>query len=280
MDDRLRIALLIDADNASAATLQYVLSELDDLGVTNVRRAYGDWGKPHLQRWRDALLASAIQPIQQIAYASKGNASDMAMVVDAMDLLHTARFDAFALMSSDSDFTPLAMRLRAGNMQVYGFGKASTPVAFKSACSKFYHVDVSEESETGAANAQTPIDMGNDKVVAGSVVAKATATPLPIDPRRKRTTTELQADTELVGVLKRATIATADDDGWSHLGKMGNQLGFVTPKSYGYKSLKPLIVATGLFEVRADGTHVKLLDSQATKAKKKATKPQAAQKPG
>jgi hypothetical protein len=280
MDDRLRIALLIDADNASAATLQYVLSELDDLGVTNVRRAYGDWGKPHLQRWRDELLASAIQPIQQIAYASKGNASDMAMVVDAMDLLHTARFDAFALMSSDSDFTPLAMRLRAGNMQVYGFGKASTPVAFKSACSKFYHVDVSEESETGAANAQTPIDMGNDKVVAGSVVAKATATPLPIDPRRKRTTTELQADTELVGVLKRATIATADDDGWSHLGKMGNQLGFVTPKSYGYKSLKPLIVATGLFEVRADGTHVKLLDSQATKAKKKATKPQAAQKPG
>jgi hypothetical protein len=280
MDDRLRIALLIDADNASAATLQYVLSELDDLGVTNVRRAYGDWGRPHLQRWRDALLASAIQPIQQIAYASKGNASDMAMVVDAMDLLHTARFDAFALMSSDSDFTPLAMRLRAGNMQVYGFGKASTPVAFKSACSKFYHVDVSEESDTGALNAQAAVENDNGKVVAGSVAAKAPAVPLPIDPRRKRTTQELQADTELVGVLKRATIATADDDGWSHLGKMGNQLGFVTPKSYGYKSLKPLIVATGLFQVRTDGTHVKLQDSQAPKAKKKASKPQVQKKPG
>ena len=141
----LRIALLIDADNASVATLDYVLSEIADLGVANVRRAYGDWGNPHLRPWRDALLANAIQPIQQVAYTNKGNASDMAMVIEAMDLLHARQFDAFALMSSDSDFTPLAMRLRAANMQVYGFGKAKTPTAFKAACSVFFHVDAQEE---------------------------------------------------------------------------------------------------------------------------------------
>jgi hypothetical protein len=132
MDDRLRIALLIDADNASASTLEYVLGEIANLGVANVRRACADWASGFLRPWRDALLDNAIQPMQQIASAKKGNASDMAMSVDAMDLPYTGRFDAFALMSSDSDFTPLAMRLRAANMQVFGFGKAKTPTVARS----------------------------------------------------------------------------------------------------------------------------------------------------
>ena len=115
MKNSLRIALLIDADNASVSTLDYVLGEIADLGTANVRRAYGDWGSPHLKSWREALLSNAIQPVQQIAYTAKGNASDMAMVIEAMDLLHGGDFDAFALMSSDSDFTPLVMRLRSAN---------------------------------------------------------------------------------------------------------------------------------------------------------------------
>lgn len=145
MSKNMKIALLIDADNASVSTLDYVLGEIADLGMANVRRAYGDWGSQSLKGWREALLANAIQPVQQIAYTAKGNASDMAMVIEAMDLLHDGDFDAFALMSSDSDFTPLVMRLRAANTLVYGFGKSQTPNAFKRACSVFFYVDMQDE---------------------------------------------------------------------------------------------------------------------------------------
>jgi uncharacterized LabA/DUF88 family protein len=277
MDDRLRIALLIDADNASTASLEYVLDEIANLGVANVRRAYGDWGSPHLRGWREALLANAIQPMQQIAYTSKGNASDMAMVIDAMDLLHSGRFDAFALMSSDSDFTPLAMHLRARGMQVYGFGRAKTPTAFKSACTTFFHVDTSEEDSTSASSTQPQLT---------SVIAPEATTALPIpppamppaalpavalaEPPKKRTSAELRHDTSLVNLLRSATEAAKGEDGWSNLSAIGNHIanrGSFTPKNYGYKTLKPLIVATELFTLHADGKHIKALPSK--KAKKK-----------
>ena len=112
MDERMRIALLIDADNAPAAKIDMVLAELARHGIANVRRAYGNWKSPTLQKWEQTLHPNAIQPIQQFAYSSGKNASDMAMVVDAMDLLYSGRFDAFAIVSSDADFTPLAMRMR------------------------------------------------------------------------------------------------------------------------------------------------------------------------
>ena len=243
MDDRLRIALLIDADNASPRTLPYVLDELAELGAANVRRAYGDWGSEGLRGWRKVLLDNAIQPHQQIAYTGGKNASDMAMVIDAMDLLYTRRVDAFALMSSDSDFTPLAMHLRAHGMQVYGFGKSNTPISFKAACTTFYHVDVVEPAAAGASGAQARA------TVDGEPAAPA--------PRRKLSTRELQADRELIELLRNAVDATADDDGWSNLGRIGHQLGFLTPKSYGYRSLKPLVLATELFDVRDDGAHVR-----------------------
>lgn len=242
MDDRLRIALLIDADNASARTLPYVLDELAELGVANVRRAYGDWGSEGLRSWRKVLLDNAIQPYQQIAYTGGKNASDMAMVIDAMDLLYTKRVDAFALMSSDSDFTPLAMHLRAHGMQVYGFGKSNTPISFKAACTTFYHVDVVAPSAAPAGS---------------GVKTTGEAEPAAADARRKLTTRELQADAELVELLRNAVVATADDDGWSNLGRIGHQLGFLTPKSYGYRSLKPLVLATELFDLREDGAHVR-----------------------
>lgn len=289
MDDRLRIALLIDADNASASTLEYVLGEIANLGVANVRRAYGDWGSGFLKPWRDALLDNAIQPMQQIAYAKKGNASDMAMIVDAMDLLYTGRFDAFALMSSDSDFTPLAMRLRAANMQVYGFGKGNTPTAFKASCSTFFLVDVVEDSPATGAEAQaataTPAfpDAGNDldeatakaaaEVVAAAFesasIAPRTAAS-PAQPPAKRTGVELRGDTALVNLLRGATEAAKGEDGWSHLGKIGNHIanrGSFTPKNYGYRTLKPLIVATELFTLHPDGNHIRALAPKSTKKK-------------
>lgn len=282
MDDRMRIALLIDADNASASTLEYVLGEIANLGVANVRRAYGDWASGFLKPWRDALLDNAIQPMQQIAYAKKGNASDMAMIVDAMDLLYTGRFDAFALMSSDSDFTPLAMRLRAANMQVYGFGKANTPNAFKAACSTFFLVDAAddpappEEVQT-VATASAPVEAGKAIVEAG---AKATTPepatsvsrlkPAPAQPPAKRTGAELRSDTALVNLLRGAAEAAKGEDGWSHLGEIGNHIanrGSFTPKNYGYRTLKPLIVATELFTLHPDGHHIRALASKSGKKK-------------
>lgn len=262
----LRIALLIDADNASVATLDYVLSELADLGVANVRRAYGDWGNPHLRPWREALLANAIQPIQQVAYTSKGNASDMAMVIEAMDLLHAGRFDAFALMSSDSDFTPLAMRLRAADMQVYGFGKAQTPTAFKAACSVFFHVDAHEQPASGEAAARSknaaaaPADTADGANAADAARTPAQSTAVLVQRPGKKTGEELRADANLLNLLGNAVQATRGDDGWSNLGAVANHLvnrGPFTPKNYGYRTLKPLILATGLFEIRKDGNHVR-----------------------
>ena len=282
MDDRMRIALLIDADNASASTLEYVLGEIANLGVANVRRAYGDWGSGFLRPWRDALLDNAIQPMQQIAYAKKGNASDMAMIVDAMDLLYTGRFDAFALMSSDSDFTPLAMRLRAANMQVYGFGKANTPNAFKAACSTFFLVDASEdhapmEDVQATATATPPGDAAKASVDAAAKTATpepAASTPrpkpAPAQPPAKRTGAELRSDTALVNLLRGAMEAAKGEDGWSHLGKVGNHIanrGSFTPKNYGFRTLKPLIVATELFTLHPDGNHIRAKGAKSAKKK-------------
>ena len=284
MEDRKRIALLIDADNASVSTLDHVLSEIADLGMANVRRAYGDWGSPQLRSWRDALLANAILPIQQVAYTVKGNASDMAMVIDAMDLLHSSRFDAFALMSSDSDFTPLAMRLRAANAEVYGFGKSQTPSAFKAACSVFFHVDAREEpiaiaehkqelivSTSSATNTVLvpPPPKVSTPPAPASVATQPTIKLMP--PPSKKTVGELKGDTSLMNLLRNAAESTKGEDGWSNMGGLGNHIinrGPFTPKNYGYSTLKALIVATGIFEVRKDGNHVRL-KSVKTATKKK-----------
>ncbi len=267
MDDRMRIALLIDADNASTSTLEYVLDEIANFGVANVRRAYGDWGSPNLRGWREALLANAIQPFQQIAYTSKGNASDMAMVIDAMDLLYSGRFDAFALMSSDSDFTPLAMHLRARGMQVYGFGRAKTPTAFKSACTTFFHVDAPDD-----AHAPAVVSVAEPtRTVASEASAIATQAPVPnvpAQPPKKRLGAELRGDNDLITLLCGAVEATKGEDDWSNLGAVTTHIGnrgSFTPKNYGYRTLKPLIVATELFEMHPKGNHVRPLPSKGGK---------------
>lgn len=275
MKNSLRIALLIDADNASVSTLDYVLGEIADLGMANVRRAYGDWGSLHLRGWREALLSNAIQPVQQIAYTSKGNASDMAMVIEAMDLLHAGDFDAFALMSSDSDFTPLVMRLRSANMHVYGFGKSQAPTAFKRACSVFFYVDVQDESMSAQeqkADSDVKPSAGENGVTGvvvrsnAPLVSKPQASPVAaqatiklVQPSRK-TKNELRGDTSLVNLLRNATEATKREDGWSHLGTVGQYLvnrSSFTSKNYGYSTLKPLIAATELFQLHEDGNHVR-----------------------
>lgn len=235
MDDRLRIALLIDADNAPAAKIDVVLAELARHGIANVRRAYGNWKSPNLGKWEQALHPNAIQPIQQFALSTGKNASDMAMVVDAMDLLHSGRFDAFAIVSSDADFTPLAMRLRAQNMRVFGFGEKKTPEPFVNACSTFLYID------------EPPAD------------AKSTSEDAA--PRAPVPTAKLRQDTKLVNLLRDAVEAEKDDDGWSNLAAVGhniNNRASFDQRNYGYAKLSALIEATELFQTRREGLHVQV----------------------
>jgi uncharacterized LabA/DUF88 family protein len=238
MDQRMRIALLIDADNAPAVKIDMVLAELARHGVANVRRAYGNWKSPGLQKWEQALHPNAIQPIQQFAYSSGKNASDMAMVVDAMDLLHSGRFDAFAIVSSDADFTPLVMRMRAQNMRVFGFGEKKTPEPFVIACSTFLYIDASAQTEPSSAGAA------------------------PSPPPKRKTATELRNDATLVNLLRDAVDGTRDDDdGWSTLAAVGhfiaNRASF-DARNYGHAKLKGLIKEIGLFEMREEGKHVSI----------------------
>ncbi len=230
MDATLRMALLIDADNAPASKIDVILAELARHGVANVRRAYGNWKSAHLQKWEQMLHPHAIQPVQQFAYSIGKNASDMAMVVDAMDLLHSGRFDAFAIVSSDADFTPLVMRLRSQNMRVFGFGAKQTPPPFINACSTFLYLDDLGDASSGNAAA-------------------------PASKAKPKTSAELRQDTALVNLLRGAVDSADGEDGWGHLGPVGqyiaNRASF-DPRNYGYPNLSSLIEAIDLFDVRRD----------------------------
>lgn len=220
------LAVLIDADNAAPAIIEGLLAEVAKYGVAAVKRIYGDWTKPNLSGWKECLLSHSIQPIQQFRYTVGKNATDSAMIIDAMDLLYTERFDGFCLVSSDSDFTRLASRIREQGLIVYGFGERKTPKPFVTACDKFIYSDV--------LRAEAEVDEA--------------ATP----PRR-RSSGELRQDSRLVRLLQSASQAVSDEDGWSTLGGMGNHIAKQAPefdsRNYGYGKLSELVVATGLFEV-------------------------------
>ena len=212
-----RLAVLIDADNAQADLIVPLLAEIAKLGVAHVKRIYGDWTKPHLASWKEKLNEHAIQPIQQFAYTTGKNATDSALIIDAMDLLYAEKFDGFCLISSDSDFTRLAARLRESGMVVYGFGEKKTPRAMIAACDRFLYVEVLRE----------PAATGAMVVMPGGGKAKP--------------------DTALQALLDGAFDATVDDSGSVHLGALGSQLSKQAPdfdaRNYGYKRLSELFKA-------------------------------------
>lgn len=227
-----RIALLIDCDNVSHSSIEGVLEELAKYGTVNVRHAHGDWNSPYLSGWIEKLHSNAIRPIQQFAYTAGKNATDSAMIIDAMDLLYSQNIDAFALMTSDSDFTPLVMRILESGMPVYGFGEKKTPQPFVQACSQFIYTEnlqiKTEEEKNGEIE--------------------------------KRTRNQLRMDTALVRLLRTAVEQTSEDDGWALLSKVGayisNNSSF-SPINYGYKKLGELMKASELFEVSSrDSTSV------------------------
>ena len=239
MQDKKRIALLIDCDNVSHTAIEGVLKELANHGTVNVRHAHGDWNNPSLSGWAEKLHPHAIRPMQQFAYTKGKNATDSAMIIDAMDLLYSGNVDAFALMTSDSDFTPLVLRILESGFPVYGFGEKKTPKPFVDSCSPFIYIEnliVSSESESEDV-------------------------PQPV----KKTKAKLRQDTALVRLLRTAVDQTADDDGWANMGQVAsyvsNNNSSFSSVNYGYKRISDLIKATELFEVELrNGTAMYIKD--------------------
>jgi NYN domain/OST-HTH/LOTUS domain len=228
-ENPVKLAVLIDADNAQPGNAETLLAEIAKYGTAHVKRAYGDWTGTSLKGWKEHLLALSIQPIQQFAYTSGKNATDAAMVIDAMDLLYSGRFDGFCIVSSDSDFTRLAARIRESGLIVYGFGERKTPKPFVAACDKFVYTENLAFAEEAAPEA----------------AAKPTA--------RTATATKLRGDAKLVNLLRNAVEAASDEDGWAGLSGVGqiltNQQPDFDSRTYGYPKLSNLVTATGLFDV-------------------------------
>jgi uncharacterized LabA/DUF88 family protein len=217
-----KLAVLIDADNAQPAVVEGLLAEIAKYGTATVKRIYGDWTGPQLKGWKDALLKHAIQPIQQFRYTTGKNATDSALIIDAMDLLYGAKLGGFCIVSSDSDFTRLAARVREAGLVVYGFGEEKTPKPFVSACDKFIYTEILVAKE----------DEG------------------PAAPRRPLAS--LSQDKRLITLLRNAIEASSDESGWAFLGAVGNGIAKQAPefdsRNYGYQKLSELIAATGLFD--------------------------------
>ncbi|WP_312303106.1 NYN domain-containing protein [Pulveribacter sp.] len=259
----LRIALLIDADNAPAEKIDEILTELSTLGEINIRRAYGNWTKHGLQGWQSRLLEFGIRPIQQFDYSRRKNATDMAMTVDAMELLYTDRPDAFGIVSSDADFTPLVMHLRAKGSAVYGFGAEQTPKPFVNACSRFLYLESLTGEPEGEADVVRAAGQPADALPAEPTepVPPPQELPAPGVPTRPATlrvpTTALRQDTRLLNLLRHAVQACQDEDGWARVGALGTQIGNKTSfdaRNYGYATLSKLLAATQAFELRDEGT--------------------------
>ena len=254
--DVTKLAVLIDADNIQPSVAGPLLAEVTKYGTTFVRRAYGDWTGTSLKGWKEQLLTNSIQPIQQFAYTQGKNATDSAMIIDAMDLLYNNRLDGFCIVSSDSDFTRLASRIRESGLVVYGFGERKTPKPFVSACDKFIYIEnilgqvqlglsrAAGATSTSPTSAFTVPSLTSPLAAQAPGPATATTAAAAVDPR---------SDPRLEGQLRMAIEATSDEDGWANLAKVG---GLITkrhsdfdPRTYGYNKLGDLIAGTGCFEI-------------------------------
>jgi len=221
-----KLAVLIDADNTQPAIIEGLLDEVAKYGIASVKRIYGDWTSTNLRSWKERLLEFAIQPIQQFSYTAGKNATDSAMIIDAMDLLYTEKLDGFCIVSSDSDFTRLAARLRESGRMVYGFGEKKTPRAFVSVCDKFIYTEILKDNQEDA-------DDEDSKPAA----------------RPKR---DFKVDRKLLKLLRETVDDMAEESGWAYLGgvghKINNRSADFDPRNYGFKKLGDLFRAIPQFE--------------------------------
>ena len=216
-----RLAVLIDADNAQASVIQELLAEVSRYGTATIKRAYGDWTTQNLKSWKEVLHKLAIQPIQQFSYTTGKNSTDASLIIDAMDVLHTGAVDGFCLVSSDSDFTRLATRIREAGLVVYGFGERKTPEPFVAACDKFIYTEILRAKPEEPKAETAPVETHSKPVV---------------------NVAEL---TELRPMILTALDAAARDDGWAPLGPVGSQMNknnpSFDPRNYGFSQLSKLM---------------------------------------
>jgi len=226
------IALFIDCDNISHRSIEGIINELSKYGIVNIRQAYGNWTKDNLKNWEDKLLEFAIKPIQQFDYSKNKNATDILMTIDAIDLLHTKDIDAFAFATSDSDFTPVVMRVQAEGIKVFGFGEKKTPKPFMAACSQFIFTEKLMKTSTR--------NIEEDNISQSPV---------------RKSGKEMRQDTWLVNVLRNAVDQTMDEYGWANLADIGTYINNSTsfsPINFGYKKLSNLIKEIDLFDIAFD----------------------------
>jgi hypothetical protein len=220
--DATRLAVLIDSDNTTASLTTELLEEIAKYGTPTIKRAYGDWTTPNLAGWKEELLRHAIQPVQQFAYTRGKNATDSALIIDAMDLLYAGNLEGFVIVSSDSDFTRLATRLRESGMTVYGLGRRSTPAPFVAACDRFIYLDL----------------LGED----------------PQEPAQRSSDGEESPPPNLKRILSTAISGTSKDDGWSNLGEVGSYLikshAAFDPRDYGHSKLGELVRAQSYVDLK------------------------------
>jgi uncharacterized LabA/DUF88 family protein len=223
----LRLAVLIDADNIPHRLVSGILEEIAKYGSPTFKRIYADWTKPHVVGWKAVLLDHAITPVQQYSYTTGKNSSDSALIIDAMDILYTGRVDGFCVVSSDSDFTRLATRLREAGMKVFGMGEQKTPSAFRAACDKFIYIEILGQPEISPKQIKLS------------------------DLRKKEVISKV--DKTLVNLITASINDIADENGWAFLGELGNLLlkkrPDFDPRNYGFTKLLPLIKSLGHFEI-------------------------------
>ena len=236
-----KLAVLIDGDNIPYSNVKGMMEEIAKYGSPTFKRIYGDWTKPHLKGWKAVLLENAITPIQQYSYTTGKNATDSALIIDAMDILYSGQVDGFCIVSSDSDFTRLATRLREAGMKVYGIGEKKTPNPFIVACDKFIYIEILDEPEEAKESSAT----GKK-------------------PRRKKSIDEIKP--RIIKLIKNTVSDAADEDGWAYLGDVGNLLlkkqPNFDPRNFGFYKLTPLINSLPQFEIekRESGkAHTKLI---------------------
>ena len=240
----LRLAVLIDADNASRTAMKDVMAEVAVYGTPTIKRIYGDWTSPNMSTWKSILLETAITPIQQYSYTTGKNSTDSAMIIDAMDILYSGTCDGFVLVSSDSDFTRLATRLREAGMKVYGMGEKKTPKPFIVACDKFVYIEVIRAAAKQAAEAAKKKEEAQ---------AKKTAKK----ENKKCQTSSSPAPEEIVELIAESVEDVCGEDGFAHMGKLSNLLmkkqPDFDPRNYGFSKLSKLIKSMGRFDWKTEG---------------------------
>lgn len=235
---------MIDAENTQLSSLEAIMSEISKKGYIIIKRAYGDWSSVYLKNWKQTMNELAIQPIQQFSYTQGKNSSDAAMIIDAMDLLYSDKFNSFVLILSDSDFTKLATRLKESQIFVYGVGERKTPIAFRNACDDFIYIDILKTLDSGQESDEHDLEVINSQKIE------------QLEPVNQMDRKQLCMDAKLISILRNAADECSEENGWASLSISGSLIKRQYPdfdsRNYGYDKLSKMIEVTELFDMKQE----------------------------